>query len=769
MDDNRVSPMEERTLTNAIERAATVASINTELDRNVLLANQLKKASVDPKFAKTASQAFNKRLTVLLFQKTADEHKADSFQLTDADTVYDLVAGAIQPVLAKAAAFTMSIESTLEPIMQKAASFIANPAQRYENRVSMETFEQHLESMMDKYASAFRDLTSLRNRVSRMVDAEAEEVANIFKNAHYDFDFTTAVNLYGDKLKAAIGDKLDKSASFVPTSKFVIKPQKQIFTKVAKLIEDRESLQSITDFMTDYASALQEFCKSAADFSEEYQMKKFAAPTALQYAQDEEKRLTQELQKAMTAGTNSGAWQARANAGADLILGGLAAGTEGTIKSINDVVGASRAALSNARAMYAAGNNVSVSPGDLLDAAFLTKDRYRDRLLAWSDMSADPQMALYPAEQVFQATNRAMDMDTSLERPDQRELLRAQVSQLLAQNNRASTADLAALAATLKALASSRGNAAVEGAKAVGSLSDKTAPEFPLKDMQKIVGEYGKDTTGLHALAESSKKDYDAQMAKLDKIREAENAAKAKRIETLQKSLDTAKGRVYSALSEREKQDVNNNKRLGEMTQAQLDRENQAKIQSGINDTALQIAQLNDASYREALKIWAANGGQGPIPTPPNTPGPGKGTPDGTGEGGKDSNPQKTPPNGPTPTPQPEKEPFKTMSDRYPTDSDAQRWANDVSSEVQKRHETPVDLIGFLSATDVRADGSSTSNGHIEFFAAHPNIVVNSTYDDGTPWQLTGKDLYELMTNPNALREQALEDQTHNKKGGKGK
>ena len=52
MDDNRVSPMEERTLTNAIERAATVASINTDLDRNVLLANQLKKACVDPKFAK---------------------------------------------------------------------------------------------------------------------------------------------------------------------------------------------------------------------------------------------------------------------------------------------------------------------------------------------------------------------------------------------------------------------------------------------------------------------------------------------------------------------------------------------------------------------------------------------------------------------------------------------------------------------------------------------------------------------------------------------
>ena len=103
MDDNRVSPMEERALTNAIERAATVASINTNLDRDMLLANQLKKANIDPKFAKTASQAFNKRLTVLTFQKTADEHKADSFPLTDADKVYKLVAERDEEPIMKAA------------------------------------------------------------------------------------------------------------------------------------------------------------------------------------------------------------------------------------------------------------------------------------------------------------------------------------------------------------------------------------------------------------------------------------------------------------------------------------------------------------------------------------------------------------------------------------------------------------------------------------------------------------------------------------------
>ena len=539
MDDNRVSPMEERALTNAIERAATVASINKDLDRNQLLVNQLKKASIDPKFAKTASQAFNKRLTVLTFQKTADEHKADSFPLTDGDVVYNMMLGET-PVIEKATSFNMSIESSFEPSMEKAASEKAPVLNRYEKNVSMETFEKHLETMMDKYAGAIYELNGIKSKLADKLEKEADEVASIFKQAHYDYDFTTAVNLYGDKLKEAIGDKLDKAASFVPTSKFVIKPQKAIFEKVAQLMEDRDSLEAITKFEDDFVAGVTEFCKSAAKFGEDVHMLKFAGPisdavSAARTADDEYARMA-------AHGAGTGAWQARANAALDVLGGGIAGGIEGGINSINNIVGASRAALGNARALYAAGNNVSISPGDLLDAAFLTKDRYRDRLLAWSDMSADPQLALYPSEQVFQATNKAMDMDTSLERPDQRELLRTQVAQLLAQNNRASTADIAALAATLKALSSARPNAAIAADTAVQALEDKKAPERP--ELEKIVGEYGNKTDALHDLVTGAQTDFDNQMKALDAI-DAEARKDYK--EELGKKRDaatTAKGNV---------------------------------------------------------------------------------------------------------------------------------------------------------------------------------------------------------------------------------
>jgi hypothetical protein len=591
MDDNRVNPMEERALTNAIERAATVASINTDLDRNELLANQLKKANIDPKFAKTASQAFNKRLTVLTFQKTADEHKADSFPLTDADVVYGLVSGDFEKkhndFIEKAAAFKMSIDSAYEePAMEKADSM--KPVPGYEYRVSMDTFEEHLDSMMDKYAAAMHDLVSTVSKLENRIESESEEVAAIFKKAGYDYDFTTAVNLYGDKLKEAIGDKLDKSASFVPTSKFVIKPQKAVFDKVAKLISDRESLEAIKDFASDFGNGVNEFAKSAAALSEEWQLKKVAAPTSTEQALADLTNASNKFDNAMANATADGTGPARAMAAVDLLAGTGAGLSQAGIKSINDIAGAARTALGNARALYSAGNNVSISPGDLLDAAFLTKDRYRDRLLAWSDMSADPQLALYPAEQVFQATNKAMDMDTSLERPDQRELLRTQVAQLLAQNNRVSTADIAALASTLKALSSNRGNAAMEADKAVAALGDKTAPEAP--ELKDIVGTYG-STEGLKDLAKSADKDFDRQLSKLDKAKEDQGEASKANIKTLGENVEKARGRYFQALQKADEQAYNEKKRKADYADREKDRTHEEKLQQSRNIPLLALIQ----------------------------------------------------------------------------------------------------------------------------------------------------------------------------------
>ena len=517
--ENRASYDEERRLTNAIERAATVASVNESLDRNQLLADQLKKASIDPKFAKTASQAFNKRLTVLTFKKTADEHKADSFPLSDPDMVYELVSGK-KEIKTAATNFDMTIEQLEEmEAMDKAASADLNVTvkdKRYEHLCSWDTFKQRLEGEMDKLASGFRVILSDIDNREDAFEKEASEVADYFKKANYDFDFTTAVNLYGDKLKDAIGDKVD--ASFAKTASYVIKPKKAIFDKVAKVIADKEALDNIKWFAAELANGMAEFCKSAADLGDEYQIKEADLQSQINDSQKNVNSLNAQLQglkDRYNEDATSGAMAARLQGLGDIAVGTGAGILEGGIGAVNDITGAARTALNNAKALYYAGNNVSISPGDLLDAAFLTKDRYRDRLLAWSDMSADPQLAMYPAEQVFAATQKAMDMDTSMERPDQREVLRAQVAQLLAQNNRVSTADIAALATTLKSLQGGRGSAAGEAAKAVSALSDKTEPGLVNQDA--VVGQFG-GTEGLKALREEAGKGLEDAYKKLDEI-----------------------------------------------------------------------------------------------------------------------------------------------------------------------------------------------------------------------------------------------------------
>ena len=566
--ENKVSPYEERQLTNAIERAATVASVNESLDRNQLLVDQLKKASVDPKFAKTASQAFNKRLTVLTFKKTADEHKADTFELSDPELVYKMMTNDAETKVAAVnfAITTEQLEELEEESMDKAASCdlgnVVIKDKRYECLCSWDTFKQHLESEMDKIASGFRDLQSDLMRRENKLEEDAQDVASYFKKANYDFDFTTAVNLYGDKLEQAIGSLVDKGVSFKKTAKYVIAPSKEIFKKVAKLIQDKEAYEDLRWLAGELVEGMSEFAKSAAALGDEYQIKEADLNSEIAAAKDDVDKLTGEikaLKDQLNADATSGVLGQRLGGLANIGIGTAAGLGEGAVGAVNDITGAARTALNNAKALYYAGNNVSISPGDLLDAAFLTKDRYRDRLLAWSDMSADPQLAMYPAEQVFAATQKAMDMDTSMERPDQREVLRAQVAQLLAQNNRVSTADIAALATTLKALGASRPNAAGEAAAAVSALGDKSEPGLVAQDA--IVGQFG-DTQGLKDMRADAIEGYKDNLKQLEAIGDREREIDKDNLKDVTSQRDAIEKTLQQMLKTKEQREFDAQQKL---------------------------------------------------------------------------------------------------------------------------------------------------------------------------------------------------------------
>lgn len=536
MMENRISYDDERKLTNAIESAATLASNDPSRDVNEVLSGQLKQAGVDARFAKVASSAFNKRLTVLTFKKTADDHKADPFDLADADKVTELMTG---ESLEKAASVEapFEIKVTDAPTMQKAASAEKPSRALFEDTIQWETLVRHVEGIMEKNAAALSHRMSDLTEVQDKAESLATDLAEYFmKNASASFEFDTLVNAFGDRWKNAIGHKLPETTEYTKTAGGAILSDSPIYKKATELVESHETADLLKKALAYYGEGLGQFCKAAAfvgDIVQKMEMglEKKAAPNV--------GGIIGEYGTDMT------------NLGGGALSSGIST-ADSLVRNVSNTAGN---ALLNAYSLYQAGNAAHMAPNEVLDAEFLTKDRYRDRLLGWSDMTADPQFSMYPAEQVFLATQKAMDMDTTLERPDRRELLRAYVAQLLAQNNRMSTADMAALAQTLYSLSRDDSHGAQQQAvESVKQIDEKRAPELPaLRPMIEGLKDIQGGWTQALADVDKSLKDYaDANAARIKDEKAQEEKEKDKADKT---KAEEAK-KLEDAAKEKERQRI---------------------------------------------------------------------------------------------------------------------------------------------------------------------------------------------------------------------
>lgn len=597
--ETKISVSDEKHLTRAIEKAATIATVNDSLDRNELLANQLKAEGVDCRFAKVASAAFNKRITVLTFQKTADEHRAEPFALTDDTKVYELMGGETQTKSASLSQpkFSIGVWTASEGMKKTASAYTGKPC--YEDTVDCDTFKTHIESMIEKHAAEFSKIAGMYESLQSKVKEDAEEVAAYFqKDACSSFEFTTAVNVYGESFENIMKDYLPAGVSFAKTA-FAVKPGTYIFKKIDTLIKEAQAISDLEDFIRYYGRGLTEFSKTAGD-------------------------LGNMLAKAAFNGLTKSAGTFMSTAG---IVGRMAAMNALNAKdNIHDIVDTTSRAMStglnNAKNMYNAGNVIGMAPNDVLDAEFLIKDRFRDRLMGWSDMSADPQFAMYPAEQVFSATQKAMDTDTSLERPDRREVLRTAVGQLLAQNNRYSSADVAALSTTLKNLTGTGGNAAYTAA--TGISSDKIiAPEAPvLGKITDVLPEYKR--TDLSSMQQELRADIEAlkaeRQAKAEaKAQAARDKAQADAAAKEKEEAAAEKAKNKEEAERRRQEDAEERRQAASDYQAFQEKERQKD-----RDAAETAAARTDKTYRQALAIQArlARKGLGSfnIPQPPSTP-----------------------------------------------------------------------------------------------------------------------------------------------------
>ena len=594
--ENRITPTEERRLTRAIEKAATLSSINESLDRNQVLINALKEENVDKRFAKAASAAFNKRITVLTFKKTADEHKAEPFALTDADIVYQGLGGTIHN---KTASETRAFDVTLvSPQMKKAASAEKTPARiPYEERVDYHTYQNHLEAMIDKHAAAVSEMSGFLESLDSQIKEETQELADHFqKSACSSFEFTTLINRYGDTFIDAIKDFLPKTTDFSKTASAAILPKGGVYDKTAVLLQKKAAYNDILGFFQDYCKGVYEFCKSAG--------KESAFIEAAEYAG---------LGK--RASVDLGAMPGNILRGGALTGMVLMQGAENVRKATSDALAKG---FSNAQVMYNAGGQPGTAPSEILDSEFLIKDRFRDRMMAWSDMSADPQFSMYPAEQVFQATHKAMNMDTALERPDRRELLRAQVGQLLAQNNRASTADLAALATTLKGLSASTASAPIIAAAPIVEREKTTAPELPV--LESMLPAETRDNSaaidrlsrGMEtAVAEATKEREKAEAERKEKAKEDKQIAESIDKGIADKARDAAQRQEQLEREQRQQQRQREAEQRAEERRKQLaeEQEKKRKEEEAARETKRKQEQAELAAAKEKAERDASAAG----------------------------------------------------------------------------------------------------------------------------------------------------------------
>lgn len=453
--EKKISAVDELHMTRAIEKAASLAAADDTKDRNQLLADCLLKNDVDSRFAKTAAMAFNKRLTVLKFQQTPDEKRPDTFALSDPDTVFAKMGGVEQQektASAKTDYGEFGIRMA-QPQLQKTASEkkpYVKPL--YEERTTMEQFRTHVYSMLQKQAAALPHMRHAVEDARVRLDMAKQAAADALNNLS-DFEYSLINAAYGQPLENVLKGRL-KERMFRKQARLA-KPANALTRQLDKLLEDETEYVFKHNQLVEHEQGLCELCKSATDLGND--MARYLEPGMRKLA-------------GMTSANIGMITRAIPATGLTVIQG-----MEAIRRATNDALAAG---FSNASAMRNSVLN-SAAPGEVLDADFLVKDRFRDRLLGWSDMSADPLFSMYPSEQVFNATQKAMDIDPALERPDKREMLRSTVGKLLAQNNRLSEADIAAAATTLKSLQGADKGPAQEAAESVLLRDDKKAPEAP--------------------------------------------------------------------------------------------------------------------------------------------------------------------------------------------------------------------------------------------------------------------------------------------------
>ena len=409
-------------LTNDIEKAASIA-LASEQDRSEILAKQLTTDNIPKYLDKTATQAYNRRISVATIGRRKEEDKADDFPLADFNKVAALRGH--EEGLAKAASVehTPFVFQIHKPEMKKVASapVIQKPLKDITPLEVIDKIQNYLqkeaaafENQQYEYLKEDEQLRSMVKRAAEMLSADTK-TSKLLSTVYGD----TYTKLFTGKISE---EALKKHASYA------ILPKSPLVQYVQKTIKQSDVVDVKHDLLILKAASLKRIAKETDEIQEK--LKKLA------------------LSKEAAGAGYTMLKDIAANA-VSVPVNALIAGTKGAVGQSEDLLRSSAPFLNSDK---------SYSPGEAVPLSLLSKDRYQDKRMRLIDMLSNPDFAQYPAAEIEKAVEDTIATNQDMASPKMREYLKAEVGSRLLAGNRTNKADLAATADILKKITEAEKN-----------------------------------------------------------------------------------------------------------------------------------------------------------------------------------------------------------------------------------------------------------------------------------------------------------------------
>lgn len=435
-DLKRLDSLTEYQLTNAIQKAASKALASQD-DRSEILAKQLTEDNIPKHLTKTATQAFNRRISVITIGKRGEDTKADDFPLADFNKVASLRGCDMEEMKKKASLQTPFVFKIEKPAMKKAASVAPaeEPVYNSPDKV-MKKFESYMAKEQTEFLDRQIELSKEMEQLERMVKKASEMID---KDIRVSRQLAT---IYGDTYQQLFSGKVNPEA-LKKSAAYAVLPKSPLTEYVQKTIEQADVVSAKTDLLMLKKASVERVLKEMS----------YIEPKLKEVQLDKKAAAGYTMLKDIAANSVS------------VPINALLAGAKGAAGKTEEVLAGAAPFLNPEK---------SVSPDEILSLELLSNDRYQDKRMRLIDMLSNPDFSDYPVRQIEKAVEDTIATNPNMASPRYREYLKSEVAARLLAGNRTNRADQAAVADILKKVTESDKNLAEQSAeKEVSELAEK--------------------------------------------------------------------------------------------------------------------------------------------------------------------------------------------------------------------------------------------------------------------------------------------------------